>query len=646
MSGLICYDRRLPMAIQTCGEESWPPARTASSNVGIPPINSLFNRIDTFDDFPLTTVPPSIGGVPVHGFVPSLETILLCGQANAVQNGLYGIMNDISKPNLLSGATHWGLTADGTQAMINVAVTAGTVYFCQSAAGQTWYGIFNGDDIRQPSPNVIIYAAAATLTLYASASLNGQPVIGTIQQGIFVRHWSADQTEEFTKDKIVQVQSGTNAGRYRFRWSSGFTLGTSPAYFDRLGALVTECTPGYTQDAPSSFELVCTPQAQSVPPSITEQPKGGVFAPGEQITLRVGAVGSAPFAFQWKKNDGQDIPGATLQTFTVPSGTGESATYWCVVSNPFGIATSMKANVQIGQGPVIQIQPKDTKIGQFNSVSLEVGATGAAPLAYQWFKDGVPLAGKTASSYTIENVLTTHAGSYTCLVSNQFGQVTSNPAVLTVGAGPGISQQPTDLAMQVGNPATFTVVAFGDAPLTYNWFKDNVPTGITTAAITIAAVIPESAGKYKCVVSNDFGTITTRLANLNVVGAPSSGFDVYLGNAGTTQKVTYTSTDIQNLDNRQPYHNHMTFPGWPLSIAEIASPTSQANEYRIIAFAFSLVGATDPVFKTGGSSVITFERVQDNCMINGVAFSVFRTTTRSAGDFTMVSSSWISAEHS
>ena len=56
----------------------------------------------------------------------------------------------------------------------------------------------------------------------------------------------------------------------------------------------------------------------------------------------------------------------------------------------------------------------------------------ADTLTYQWYKDGVAINGATGSSYTIMSVKASDAGSYTVMVSNSAGSVTSDVATLTV----------------------------------------------------------------------------------------------------------------------------------------------------------------------------------------------------------------------
>jgi hypothetical protein len=71
------------------------------------------------------------------------------------------------------------------------------------------------------------------------------------------------------------------------------------------------------------------------------------------------------------------------------------------------------------------------------SAGFSVGASGGAPLAYAWRRNGKPLAGATNSSYTTNNVQLADSGSlFSCLLSNAFGTTSSSEVVLTVLTGP------------------------------------------------------------------------------------------------------------------------------------------------------------------------------------------------------------------
>ncbi len=70
--------------------------------------------------------------------------------------------------------------------------------------------------------------------------------------------------------------------------------------------------------------------------------------------------------------------------------------------------------------------------GANTTIVFTAAATGTAPLAYQWLKDGRPLPGAVAPALTLSAVGEADEGSYTLAVSNAVGAVTSLPLRLTV----------------------------------------------------------------------------------------------------------------------------------------------------------------------------------------------------------------------
>ncbi len=84
--------------------------------------------------------------------------------------------------------------------------------------------------------------------------------------------------------------------------------------------------------------------------------------------------------------------------------------------------------------PAITTQPVNKTVSQGQSATFNVAASGAAPLTYQWQKNGVNISGANAASYTINSVQSADAGSYRAIVTNSFSNATSNAATLTVSA--------------------------------------------------------------------------------------------------------------------------------------------------------------------------------------------------------------------
>ena len=82
--------------------------------------------------------------------------------------------------------------------------------------------------------------------------------------------------------------------------------------------------------------------------------------------------------------------------------------------------------------PAILVQPASQLALLGSNVTFTLSAVGAAPLAYQWRSNGVPLVAATTSSLTLSNVQLSFAATYTAVISNSFGSATSAPAVLNV----------------------------------------------------------------------------------------------------------------------------------------------------------------------------------------------------------------------
>ena len=86
--------------------------------------------------------------------------------------------------------------------------------------------------------------------------------------------------------------------------------------------------------------------------------------------------------------------------------------------------------------PSITAQPTSQVVAEGGSVNLSVTATGDAPLAYQWFKDGRMVVGATSSALNIANASVTDSGVYyvvVAVVANASDLLISLPVTVTVG---------------------------------------------------------------------------------------------------------------------------------------------------------------------------------------------------------------------
>ena len=169
-------------------------------------------------------------------------------------------------------------------------------------------------------------------------------------------------------------------------------------------------------------------------PTITIQPASQTVTAGNAASLSVVATGYGTLTYQWKK-DGSDIAGAAAATYTISStATTSAGSYTVVVTNAAGSTTSAAATLTVNVLPVITTQPSSQSVTAGSSVTFSVVATGTPTPTYQWRKDGAAISGATATSYALSSPVSGDAGSYTVVVTNAAGSVTSSSATLTVNA--------------------------------------------------------------------------------------------------------------------------------------------------------------------------------------------------------------------
>jgi len=216
----------------------------------------------------------------------------------------------------------------------------------------------------------------------------------------------------------------------------------------------------------------------------------------------------------------------------------------------------------IPTAPNITAHPVGQAVNQWRSASFTVVATGY-PLNYQWRKDGVDLAGATSATYSMQFAQTNQAGSYTVVVSNSAGSVTSAPpAVLTVNPAAvgavvawgnnSLGQTTIPLAAQSGVVAIAaggncglacvfghtvalkndgTVVAWGDNYVgqvtgtpTTDAFRSAIASPLTLGGQVLGEVTAIAAGEWHTVALKNDGTVVAWGGNGSgqVIGTPAS----------------------------------------------------------------------------------------------------------------------------
>ena len=103
---------------------------------------------------------------------------------------------------------------------------------------------------------------------------------------------------------------------------------------------------------------------------------------------------------------------------------------------------------------------------------------------------------------------------------------TTNP---TPTSAPVITTQPSSRNVTTGQTVTFTVVASGTAPLTYQWVRDGVNVGNNAASYTTpATTISDSGARFSVVVTNAVDHVHSNVANLTVTSVinPPTGMRI------------------------------------------------------------------------------------------------------------------------
>lgn len=172
------------------------------------------------------------------------------------------------------------------------------------------------------------------------------------------------------------------------------------------------------------------------PPRISGQPQGQAVDAGSPVTFNVSATGGTLY-YQWLF-DGATIPGATGASYTLgAAGIADAGSYSVLVTSPTGSVVSSNAILTVYSQPVITNQPASQGCLAGATVAFSVVA-GPTPLTYQWEKNGQPLSdsgsisGSATATLTLSGVTTADSGSYSVLVENGYGDVTSSNALLTV----------------------------------------------------------------------------------------------------------------------------------------------------------------------------------------------------------------------
>jgi hypothetical protein len=175
------------------------------------------------------------------------------------------------------------------------------------------------------------------------------------------------------------------------------------------------------------------------------------------------------------------------------------------------------------------------------------------------------------------------------LSSNEVAQLF---AIETVS--PKITAQPTNVTVNIGDTASFSVSATGIAPLNYQWLKDgSLLPDATNATLTLTNVQPLLIGNYMVAVSDTNGSVTSSSASLSISNVDSAlwqdlvAYYPFNGNANDASGNGNNATNIQatlcadRFGNPDSAYN---FDGTDSYIGFSNPPLTQVDNWSLVAW--------------------------------------------------------------
>jgi hypothetical protein len=207
--------------------------------------------------------------------------------------------------------------------------------------------------------------------------------------------------------------------------------------------------------------------------------------------------------------------------------------------------------------PRITVAPRSVEAPIGAPVTLAVGAAGPGPLAYQWFKDGIPLPGATGPTCPVLVQSSADAGTYTVTVSNASGGPVTPPPVELVMAE-GAYQPPTSRIVNlstrgaVGVEADMLIAGFviagpGAKPLLIRAVGPTLLDYGVTGVLADPAIRLFDQDRRPLQYEDDWSSDPVRAAEFQRIGEQAGAFALRPGSRDAVMLVTlppgaYTAT--------------------------------------------------------------------------------------------------------
>jgi uncharacterized repeat protein (TIGR01451 family) len=369
-----------------------------------------------------------------------------------------------------------------------------------------------------------------------------------------------------------------------------------------------------------------------VPPSFTIQPVSQTWITGSNYTLTALATGTQPISYEWFQNgammtDNGHFTGTATSTLSVSNvQTSDAATYTVAASN-FSPTTSSNAVITVVVPPAITIQPRGWSIPVGFPVTFTGGASGTAPVGFQWLLNGSPVSPGTGSSLTISNTTPASYGNYQLVATNAGGAVTSAVAQLTLGPvgtwgsfslGASIPLWPAaglSNVVAVAGGSGFSMALHGDGTVSA-WGGATVGASATNLPAGLTNIVGIAAGSGHALALHANGTVTAwGLDTSGQTNVPAGLGNVLAVTAGASHSAALCSDGtvvVWGVSGREVQTN---IPPGLFNVTAIDAGGSQTIALRADGTAVSWGGSTPlpvPSNLTGLTSIAAGESAELN----------------------------------
>lgn len=578
-------------------------------------LGGIFNaRTDFNPGAGLDTVPAISGGN--NGFIQKFSSCAVASQptiavsSDSICPGLTDTLSITS--GALNGNANWvwysgtcGGTQVGTGRVIVVTPSATTSYYARGESGCAANGTCS------VAKTVVVKAQPPAPVITPSGPTSicaGEQVF----YSLVITNLSAPFTYQWRKNGVA-VSGATNSVYYPSAIANNDVFSCIVTGSNSCGSIVSA----------TSSNLTVT-VASSVAPVVTITTPSATACNNTNVTFTATATngGTTP-TYQWLRNN-VPISSATSAVYVANSVIlGSTVSITCQLTSSLACAVPTKdtsnalfVSVTPSVLPAVSISASATTICANGTVTFTATPTnGGTTPAYVWRKNGNPISGATASTYTASGIASGDV--FSCVMTSNAtcpspATATSNNITISITAPvtPAVSISASVTSICAGTNVNFTATPTngGSAPA-YQWKKNGVnitgATSATYASSTLAnndLITCELTSNAPCVTSS---TATSNQLTISVIAtvAPAIGITASVNPVCAGADVTFTAvaTNGGNSPSYQWRKNGVNITGATLATY---TTSSVANNDVFSCVLTSSLGCAVPGTATSNSITV------------------------------------------